>query len=62
MKNNEIDDLVALIDKMVADGTGHINIKTNDQSDEIIVDTCNSTDCSDGACKQPTEINIEGDK
>ncbi len=60
MMNNikDTDELIAMLDKMVADGVGHINIVTEEGSaEQISVSTVNSTECScmKGACCQPTE-------
>ena len=58
------EDLVALIDQLMAHGSGHINIASSDDSQEITVQTVRSTDCSGGqhACCQPTETGIDPDE
>lgn len=58
------EDLVALIDQLMAHGSGHINIASSGDSQEITVQTVRSTDCSGGqnACCQPTETGIDPDE
>ena len=64
---NNCDDpekLVDLIDQLIAEGTGHVNIKTQEQGKGLTVETVKSTDCSGtkGACMQPTEDAIDSDE
>lgn len=60
MKNDTlIDDIVALLDQSVANGTGHLNIKVDSANTEDItkrVDTLGCLDCTNGnlACNVPT--------
>lgn len=56
--------LVELIDQLITQGTGHINIKAQEQSEGLTVETVKSTDCSGikGACMQPTEDAIDSDE
>lgn len=65
LQNEEkIDDLVAMIDQLMSEGGGHINVKSegDDGEVEIEVETTKSTDCSkNGACSQPTELIDEED-
>ena len=50
-------ELADLIDRLMSEGTGHINISSDSENGGISVKTANSTDCScsKGACCQPTE-------
>ena len=51
------EELADLIDKLMAQGSGHVNISVNGNSPQVSVQTVKSTDCSGakGACMQPTE-------
>lgn len=53
-------ELADLIDRLMEEGSGHINIKAAN-SGELSVNTLKSTDCSGtkGACCQPTELDDE---
>ncbi|MFI3141908.1 MAG: hypothetical protein R3Y27_06325 [Clostridia bacterium] len=63
-EQQKIDDLVSALDNLMSEGSGHINIKLSDDSNEISVQTTNSTDCScvNGACAQPTELLVDDDE
>lgn len=58
-------DLVSLLDKLMSEGNGHVNIEANDESGSGVatVKTVNSTDCTGkkGACCQPTELECDFD-
>ncbi len=59
------DELVEMIDKLMQQGGGRVNIKADDSADGIRVSTFISTDCADGAkgaCCQPTELDAEPDE
>ncbi len=59
-EKEEINDLVAMLDSMMSSGTGHINVKVEDENGVPVVETTNSTDCSGlGACAQPTELSTD---
>ncbi len=50
------DELVEMLDKMMSEGTGHVNIVANDESSNIEISTVKSNDCSKNtACMQPNE-------
>ncbi|MBQ6180704.1 MAG: hypothetical protein IJK31_03325 [Ruminococcus sp.] len=50
------EELVELLDKLMAGGSGHVNIFSTDNGEGLNVETVNSTDCGiKGACCQPTE-------
>lgn len=63
LKPNNPQELADLIDSLMAGGSGHVNIKSADDS-EIKVDIVNSTDyCGNkGACCQPTENAVDEDE
>lgn len=63
MPNNP-QELADLIDSLMADGSGHVNIKTDDSDSGMKVDVFNSTDfCGNkGACCQPTENAVDGEE
>lgn len=55
MSNNK-KDLASMIDQLMMQGNGHVNIKVNEDNDSINVETTNSTECQAiGACMQPNE-------
>lgn len=56
--------LADLIDELMADGSGHVNIKSAGSETGIKVDIVNSTDyCGNkGACCQPTENAADDDE
>lgn len=56
-ENKRIEDLVAMLDKFVIDGGGHMNIEVEDDSnlDKIDITTQSSTICNGNmACQVPT--------
>ena len=56
------EELVDIIDRLMAEGSGHVNVATNN-GDGLRIDTVNSTDCgTKGACMQPTELEIDPDE
>ncbi len=55
----QMDDVVAMIEKLMASGTGHVTVTPEDlENGGLKVDTYRSMDCSKGnmACCQPTEF------
>ena len=50
--------LTDLIDQLMAGGSGHVNIESNENGEGLRVATVKSTDCTGkkGACCQPTEL------
>ncbi|MGN0616878.1 hypothetical protein [Ruminococcus flavefaciens] len=56
------EELADLIDQLMAQGSGHVNIVGN--GSELKVDTVKSTDIcgTKGACCQPTELEPEDDE
>lgn len=54
-------ELADLIDKLMAQGSGHVNIISGENGSELKVDTVKSTDIcgTKGACCQPTENAID---
>ncbi len=61
---NDPQALADLIDSLMADGSGHVNIISDEDSSELKVNVVNSTDyCGNkGACCQPTENSIDDDQ
>ena len=61
-EKNSPAELADLIDKLMAQGSGHVNIIGN--GSELKVNTVKSTDIcgTKGACCQPTELEPEEDK
>lgn len=64
--NNEpnqkkIDDLVAMLDRLMEEGGGHVNVQVEEENGDLQVQTIQSTDCScqKGACAQPTELPLD---
>jgi len=55
------DELAELIDKLMSEGSGHVNISAKDGADHLKVDTVNSTACSGGACMIPNMNAIDED-
>ena len=69
MNSNDIvrsaDELVEMIDQLMQQGGGRVNITADDSSQGIKVSTFISTDCADGkkgACCQPNEKDDEFDE
>ena len=62
-KTDDPAELADLIDKLMEQGSGHVNIVTGESSSELKVDTVKSTDIcgTKGACCQPTEDAIDDD-
>lgn len=58
------EELAALIDKLISEGSGHVNIVTQEGGEGLKVDTVKSTDVCGvkGACCQPTEDAIDADE
>ena len=57
-------ELADLIDQLMAQGSGHVNIDSQENVKGLRVATIKSTDCSGkkGACCQPTELDPEDDE
>lgn len=58
-EKNQADDIVNMIENLMASGTGHINVTPEDlENNGLKVNTYRSMDCSKGnmACCQPTEF------
>ena len=55
---NQVDDIVAMLDNMVANGHGHINVSVDDsvEAGGKTTQTMGCTDCAKGdlACSDPT--------
>ncbi|MBQ6252508.1 MULTISPECIES: hypothetical protein [Ruminococcus] len=63
-KTDDPSELADLIDKLMEQGSGHVNIVSEESSDGLKVDTVKSTDVcgTKGACCQPTELEPEDDE
>ena len=63
-KTDDPSELADLIDKLMEQGSGHVNIVSEGSSDGVKVDTVKSTDVcgTKGACCQPTELEPEDDE
>lgn len=55
---NQVDDIVAMLDRMMGDGQGHVNVSIDDTiaAGEKTTATMGCTDCAKGdlACSVPT--------
>lgn len=56
MDNKKISDLVDMLDKLISQGSGHINVTAEDERGEMNVTTGRSLDCGNNpaACGVPT--------
>jgi hypothetical protein len=63
-KTDDPDELADLIDQLMNEGSGHVNIVTNEGDDGLKVNTVKSTDICGikGACCQPTEDAVDADE
>ncbi len=56
-EEGELDDLVSMIDQLMEQGSGHLTIDIDEDSDGMKVHRYSTTDCGKtGACAQPTEL------
>ena len=64
LEDENVDSLVEMIDRLMEQGDGRVNVRTDENSQGIRVDTYSTTDCSGakGACCQPNEKDEEYDK
>ncbi|MBR5165053.1 MAG: hypothetical protein IKW87_05805 [Ruminococcus sp.] len=62
-ENRSPEELAKLIDKLFSQGSGHINVTSDDNGDGLKVDTVKSTDICGvkGACCQPTEDAVDNE-
>ena len=62
-KTDDPSELADLIDQLMAQGSGHVNIVSDNSGDGLKVNTVKSTDIcgTKGACCQPTELEPEDD-
>ncbi len=56
-------EIADLIDRLMTNGSGRVNILSDKENGSISVSTVNSTDCCGalGACCQPTENAVDDD-
>ncbi|MBR6070490.1 MAG: hypothetical protein IKP78_07885 [Ruminococcus sp.] len=57
------EELAELIDKLMSQGSGHVNITSDKDGEGLTVDTVKSTDVCGvkGACCQPTENAVDNE-
>lgn len=61
-KSHSPEELAQLIDSLMSNGSGHINVVVNDETD-MTVNVINSAEyCGKGACCQPTETAIDNEQ
>lgn len=54
--DKSVDELVEMLDKLMSEGGGHVNVSAGEEFAEgVRVDTFKSSDCGLGACCQPNE-------
>ena len=53
---NTVDDIVSMLDNMMGNGHGHVNVSIDDAQKEKSITTLGCTDCAKGdlACSVPT--------
>ena len=63
-ETNDPSELADLIDQLMAQGSGHVNIASENGGEGLKVNTVKSTDVCGikGACCQPTELEPEDDE
>ena len=63
-KTDDPSKLADLIDQLMAQGSGHVNIASDNSGNGLKVNTVKSTDIcgTKGACCQPTELEPEDDE
>ena len=54
-REKEIDEMVALIESLMDEGSMHVSVQAEGDSDEVTVSTTIANECAGGACMQPTE-------
>ena len=54
-REKEIDEMVALIESLMDEGSMHVSVQAEGDSDEVAVSTTIANECAGGACMQPTE-------
>lgn len=63
-KTDDPSELADLIDKLMEQGSGHVNITSEESGSGLKVNTVKSTDIcgTKGACCQPTELEPDDDE
>lgn len=54
-EEKRVEELVSMIDRLMAEGDGHVNVSAGEGGEDMSVSTCRSSDCGTGACCQPNE-------
>lgn len=65
MDNNKVDDIVAMLDKLMGNDGGHVNVKVNDDAAKAPeIQTNNSLECAGNmACSVPTlHVGLDGNE
>ena len=59
--DGKVDELVEMIDRLMADGSGSLLIDVDESGEGIRVSTKNSNDCTgrQTACSQPNESSVD---
>lgn len=64
--DGKVNELVEMIDRLMAEGDGHITISADELAEGMNVKTYRTSDCgadgTKGACCQPTEDAIDNDE
>ena len=54
-RQKDIDEMVALIESLMENGSMHVSVKADDEAADTTVSTACTNECAGGACMQPTE-------
>lgn len=54
MCDKKVNELVDMLDKLMSQGSGHINVNAENTAEEMTVQTGRSLDCGNMACCVPT--------
>lgn len=52
---HDIDEMVAMIEQLMENGSMHVSVKTDEACDGVRINTVSTNECVGGACMQPTE-------
>ena len=50
-----VDEMLAMIEQLMENGSMHVSVKTDEETDGVQVNTVSTNECLGGACMQPTE-------
>ena len=51
----DVDEMLAMIEQLMENGSMHVSVKTDEETDGVQVNTVSTNECLGGACMQPTE-------